>query len=280
MQSTHWIHDLDPFLITFPQGWPLDGIRWYGLAYATGFFIAYYLLHLYFKKGRSPLNPDQQSTFMTVAIVGVLLGGRLGYMLFYQWDRFLEDPLSLLRVWEGGMASHGGFIGVILALVWFAKKERVNLWRIGDIAATLAVPGLLLGRLANFWNGELWGKVSDVSWAVIFPKSDPSMPEHLYHLIAPRHPSQLYEAALEGAFLLIYTQLRFWRSKDLPAGQLGGEFLLLYALVRILGEHFRAPDADLIMGMSRGVFYSLFMIAVGIILIARARTQRLPPQEA
>lgn len=265
----HWVHDLDPFIFRFPDSWPLEGLRWYGMAYAAGFAVAYWLLHLYYKKGRSPLDPDQQANLMTAVIIGALVGGRLGYKLLYDWGNFVEDPLSLLRIWEGGMASHGGFIGVILALIVFSWRTGQNRWRLGDIAATLTPPGLLFGRLANFINGELWGKVSNVRWAVIFPDSAPSgIP---VEMIAPRHPSQLYEAALEGLFLLLYTQWRFWRGKDLRVGQLGGEFLLLYALVRILGEQFREPDAALILGMSRGIFYSLFMVLVGLVLIALAR---------
>ena len=274
LMFAYWVHDLDPFILKFPQGWFLEGVRWYGMAYAAGFALAYYLLNLYYKKGRSPLDAEAQSTFMTASIIGALAGGRLGYKLFYDFQGLVDDPLSLLYVWKGGMASHGGFIGVIIALAWFAWQSRQNLWQLGDIAATLTPPGLLFGRLANFQNGELWGKVTDVSWAVVFPHSAPysGMP---IEQILPRHPSQLYEAALEGLALTIYTQLRFWRSKDLPAGQLGGEFLLLYALVRILGEQFREPDAPLMLNMSRGIFYSLFMVAAGIVLIARARTQKI-----
>ncbi len=275
-QVDYWVHDLDPFIIRFPESWRLGGLRWYGLSYVAGFAVAYWLLSAFYKMKRSAINPEQQSTFMTVIIIGALVGGRFGYKLFYDFGTLIQDPLSLFRVWEGGMASHGGFIGVLLALLWFAKNERMNFWTVGDIAVVLAPPGIFFGRIANFINGELWGKVTDVSWAVIFPLSSPHLP---VHMVAPRHPSQLYAAFLEGLVLFAYTQIRFWRSHrggtSLPCGQLGGEFLLLYAVVRILGEQFREPDASLILGMSRGAFYSIFMIVAGIALIVRAKRQCL-----
>lgn len=246
------------------------GLRWYGLAYLAGFLAAFYLLNLYYRKGRSPLDRDASAEAMMALALGVLLGGRLGWVLLYNLGPSLRDPLSILQVWKGGMASHGGFFGVLLAGWIVARKAGMSLARISDILATLTPPGLLLGRIANFINGELWGKVSDVSWAVIFPASAPFGTP--LSQIAPRHPSQLYEAGLEGAVLLIYTQLRFWKS-DVTArpGMLSGEFLALYGLLRVLGEFFREPDAGLIFGMSRGIFYSLLLLAVGIVVMVLAR---------
>lgn len=273
----YWVHSIDPFIVRFPESIG-GGLRWYGFAYVAGFAVAYFLLHLYYKRQRSDITPEQQATLMTALILGALMGGRLGYKLLYDFDGLLDDPLSLLRVWEGGMASHGGFLGVLIAILWFCKTTGKNFWTVSDLVVTLAPAGILFGRLANFINGELWGKVTNVPWAVIFPQSAPysGMP---LEFIEPRHPSQLYAAALEGLFLLVYTQIRFWtakpREKNLPPGQLGGEFILLYAIVRILGEQFREPDATLIFDMSRGIFYSIFFVAAGILLIARARTQRL-----
>jgi phosphatidylglycerol:prolipoprotein diacylglycerol transferase len=171
-------------------------------------------------------------------------------------------------VWEGGMASHGGMIGVILATGWFARRNGIPMLHLWDLVATTAPAGLFFGRIANFINGELWGKPSTVPWAVIFPRSaSPDQPD----LLVPRHPSQLYEAALEGVLLFAYMQWRFWRSdtaRERP-GRLAGEFLIVYALVRIAGEAFREPDATLILGMSRGTFYSIFMIAFGLVLRQR-----------
>jgi phosphatidylglycerol:prolipoprotein diacylglycerol transferase len=204
---------------------------------------------------------------MMAVIVGVMAGGRLAYFLLYSPADLIRDPLAVFRVWDGGMASHGGFVGVCLALIWFVRKHKQP-WRpVADILVTLAPPGLFFGRVANFINGELWGKVSYVRWAVIFPKSAPLGTP--LTAIPPRHPSQLYEALLEGLFLTVYTQLRFWRSRvtrERP-GQLAGEFFILYAAVRAIGEMFREPDASLLFGLSRGTFYSLFLVVGGLILL-------------
>jgi len=266
--SSHWVDNLSPFLVRFSDSF---GIRYYGLAYVLAFLIAALLLHLYWRAGRSSLNPKAQSDLMMAVIVGVLVGGRLGYFLLYSPMTLLREPLALFRIWDGGMSSHGGFAGVCLALAWLVKKHKLAWRSTADILVTLAPPGLFLGRIANFINGELWGKVSYVSWAVIFPKSAPAGTPLMD--IPPRHPSQLYEALLEGLFLTIYTQLRFWRSpvtRKRP-GQLAGEFLILYAVVRAIGEIFREPDASLFFGLSRGTFYSIFLVAGGLILLKMSR---------
>ena len=266
--SLHWVDNLSPFLVRFSDSF---GIRYYGLAYVLAFLIAALLLHLYWRAGRSPLNPKAQSDLMMAVVIGVLVGGRLGYFLLYSPATLFREPLALFRVWDGGMSSHGGFIGVCLALLWLVRKHKLA-WRpVADVLVTLAPPGLFLGRIANFINGELWGKVSYVSWAVIFPKSAPAGTPLMD--IPPRHPSQFYEALLEGLFLTIYTQWRFWRSPvtcERP-GQLAGEFLILYAVVRAIGEIFREPDAPLLFGLSRGTFYSLFLVVGGLILVVTSR---------
>ncbi len=276
-QPAHWVHNLDPFLVRFPAGWPVEGIRWYGMAYVAGFVVATVLLHLYYRKGRSPLNPDQQADLMTALIVGILVGGRLGYMLLYDLPAFLANPLIFFQVWKGGMASHGGFVGGCLGLLWFTRRQRLPLLHVSDIAVTLAPPGILFGRVANFINGELWGKPSDVPWAVIFPKTDAFGRVLAY--TEPRHPSQLYEAALEGLALLVYTQWRFWKSSSIKScpGKITGEFLIAYALVRMFGEIFREPDEglSLIFGLNRGSFYSIFLLLVGVMLLVWLR--RRPP---
>ncbi len=274
--SQYWVHDLSPFLIRFPENpLGLEGIRYYGLAYLMGFLGAWLLLKLYDKKGKFAIDADTRATLMTFVIVGVLVGGRLGFMLLYDLDAFLAHPLLFFRVDQGGMASHGGFVGVFLALVLFARK-RYPLLELGDVIASMAPLGLFFGRIANFINGELWGRVTSVSWAVIFPDS-PSVYAPSTGIIGPepRHPSQLYEAALEGALLLAYLQWRFWCKRP-PIGQVGGEFLLGYGLVRIIGEMFREPDASLILGLSRGQFYSIFIILTGaaVIYLARKRAAR------
>ncbi len=276
--TSHWVDNLDPFLLRFPEGWPLEGIRWYGFAYLMGFLAGWGLLYLYYKKGRSPLNPEAQGNLMTYLILGVLLGGRLGYVLLYAFPQWIHDPLLVFRVWEGGMASHGGFAGVIVALWIFAKRNGMRFSALGDIVVTIVPPGLFFGRLANFINGELWGKVSDVAWAVIFPKSAAAGTP--VELIAPRHPSQLYEAGLEGLFLFLLTQWCFWRRPKNDAvhdGKIAGTFLIAYAVVRIAGECFREPDASLIFGMSRGTFYSAFLILIGAAFFWNARRRRVKP---
>jgi phosphatidylglycerol:prolipoprotein diacylglycerol transferase len=268
-----WVDRLSPFLVHFTGNF---GIRYYGLGYVLGFLSAAGLLHAYARAGRSRLPSAKIADFMFAAIMGVVLGGRIGYYVLYDgWRSFGSDPLAILRVWDGGMSSHGGMIGVVAALAWFARAEKLPFLHLGDLVVSAAPPGLFFVRIANFINGELWGKITDVPWAVIFPRS---MPEGTpVELIPPRHPSQLYEAALEGALLFALMQWRFWRTDVVRArpGRLAGEFLVAYACVRIAGEVFREPDAALILGMSRGTFYSLFLIAFGIFLWLR-RPQPLP----
>ena len=261
-----WVDNLPPFL---GPHWGNFGIRFYGLAYVAGFLAAAWLLRRYARSGRSQLPEAKIADFMVVVVLGVLLGGRIGYfLLYYQAGRLREDPLAIFKVWQGGMASHGGFLGVALALWFFSRAQKIPLLHLGDLAASAASAGLFFGRLANFINGELWGKVSYVPWAVIFPRS----PEP----VTPRHPSQLYEAGLEGLLLLAFIQWRFWRS-DLvrrEPGRLTGEYFVAYAAVRIFGEIFREPDASLILGISRGTFYSIVLGAAGLALVARSRRRQ------
>ncbi|MDB6115453.1 MAG: prolipoprotein diacylglyceryl transferase [Lacunisphaera sp.] len=261
MSLAYWTHHLDPFVIRFSENF---GIRWYGLAYLAGFLAAGWLLRRYHRAGRSPLDNNASFDLMTALVAGVIIGGRLGYFLLYQPGVLLHDPLMLVRVWEGGMASHGGFVGVLVALGWFARKRKVSMLQIADLVVTAAPLGLFFGRVANFINGELWGKPATVAWAVIFPAS----PEP----ILPRHPSQLYEAGLEGLLLFAFMQWRFWKTDctKIQPGRLSGEFLIAYAVLRAIGEIFREPDAALLFGLSRGTFYSLFLIAGGLALIAFA----------
>lgn len=266
-QTSHWVHDLSPFLVQFNEQL---GIRWYGVSYLLGFLVGFFLLRLYYQKGRSPLDSDKQAALMTYIILGVLAGGRLGYMLLYTSGResLLSSPLNLFKVWEGGMASHGGFVGVAVAIALFARNQGVPLLRLADIVVTLAPAGLCFGRIANFINGELWGKVSEVSWAVVFPSGGSQ----------PRHPSQLYEAGLEGLAVFLYVQHRFWRNRvaqEAP-GQLAGEFLITYSVARIICEMFREPDDALVAGISKGQFYSLGLIVAGVafVVLARGRASR------
>jgi phosphatidylglycerol:prolipoprotein diacylglycerol transferase len=267
----YWVHNLSPFVIRFGENF---GIRWYGLAYVLGFLAGGWMMMRYHRAGRSALPADKVPDFIVALVFGVLIGGRLGYFLLYDFDLLVHQPLVLLRVWEGGMSSHGGFIGGVLALWWFARRNGLSFLHLGDVVATTVPVGLLLGRIANFINGELWGKVTRVPWAVIFPKSaSDGMPAA--HIL-PRHPSQLYEAALEGALLLAFLQWRFWKSDVVRTqpGRLSGEFLVAYAVVRTAGEIFREPDAPLILGLSRGTFYSIFLLLAGAVLIVRGARRR------
>src|SRR5580692_6055033 len=232
----YWVDNFSPFIIRFTDNF---GIRYYGLAYLLGFIAGSWLLYRYTRAGRSLVPAAKIADLMTALVIGVLIGGRLGsYLLYGGWQRFRVDPLEIFRVWEGGMASHGGMIGVALALAWFARANKIPFLHLGDLIVSVAPAGLFFGRIANFINGELWGKVSYVRWAVIFPLSDPGRPSNR---ILPRHPSQLYEAALEGVLLFAYLQWRFWKSDTVRTrpGRLGGEFLVGYALVRIFCEIFR-----------------------------------------
>jgi len=267
--SQFYHHDLSPFLIRFPDGWFVEGIRYYGLSYVLGFLAAWALLGLYNKRGKSPLDRDQQFNLIFALVVGVALGGRLGYMFLYDFQTLLRDPLQLFRVWEGGMASHGGMVGSALAILYVARTEKIPFLQLTDLMASLASLGIFFGRIANFINGELWGKPATVPWAVVFKEYDRFTGTLAYTI--PRHPSQLYQAALEGLLLFLFVQYRFWSSRKLPFGRLTGEYLIGYALLRIIGEQFRVPDAGLILGMSRGSFYSLFLFAVGIGCIIYSR---------
>jgi phosphatidylglycerol:prolipoprotein diacylglycerol transferase len=266
------VHEPHPFLIRFTENF---GIRYYGVSYMLGFLAAAWLLYRYARAGRSQLPAAKIGDLIVALVFGVMLGGRLGSFLLYHPDQLLDDPLSFFRVWEGGMASHGGFIGVAVALAWFARANKIPFLHLADLVTSVCAAGLLFGRLANYLNGELWGKQSTVAWAVIFSKTGGGP--------VPRHPSQLYEAALEGAILLAFLQWRFWRSdivRNAP-GRLAGEFLVGYALVRMLGEVFREPDAGvaLILGLSRGTFYSTLMLVAGAVLILATtfRKKSTPP---
>ena len=267
MFLAYWVHNLSPFVWQFND---TIGIRYYGLAYLLGFVGGAFLLHVYARRGRSRLPEAEITDFIIAIVIGVMVGGRIGSFLLYEgWRNLGEDPFSFFKVWQGGMASHGGFVGVALAIAWFARRYSRSFLHLSDLIVSVAPIGLLFGRVANFINGELWGKVATVSWAVIFPDSAPTGTP--VELIAPRHPSQLYEAALEGALLLIFMQWRFWRTDVITRqpGRLAGEFLITYAVVRMIGEIFREPDAGMILGLSRGTFYSFFIIVVGLVLVLR-----------
>lgn len=240
--------EIDPVAISLG---PLQ-VHWYGLTYLVGFLAAWWLARR--RADRIGLTKDQVGDLLFYSAVGVILGGRLGYALFYHFDRVLADPLWLFKVWEGGMAFHGGFLGVVVAVWLFARKHQINWIQLGDFIAPFTPIGLGLGRIGNFINGELWGRVTDVSWGMVFPGAGAD----------PRHPSQLYQFALEGVVLFA---LLWWFSRQpRPAGSVSGLFLIGYGTLRFLVEFTREPDAHLGLlsaGLSMGQLLSLPMILVG-----------------
>ncbi|HEY1792296.1 MAG TPA: prolipoprotein diacylglyceryl transferase [Opitutaceae bacterium] len=262
----YWVDNLDPFIVRIHGNF---GLRYYGLAYVLGLLAGGWLLVRYSRAGRSLLPAAVVGDFIVTTAIGVYAGGRIGLFLLYDgWRELRSDPLALFKVWDGGMSFHGGLVGVIIAVWWFARRAKIRLLHLWDVVATAAPAGLFFGRVANFVNGELWGKPSTVPWAVIFPRS---ATEDRPDLLVPRHPSQLYEAGMEGVLLFAYMQWRFWKTDAVRRrpGALSGEFLVLYGCLRIAGEVFREPDASLILGLSRGTFYSCIMIVFGLFLRLR-----------
>ncbi|MBF0253804.1 MAG: prolipoprotein diacylglyceryl transferase [Candidatus Omnitrophica bacterium] len=261
----YWVNNLDPVI------WHIGGalaIRYYGVAYVLAFWCSWILLRRLNRDGAALGIKDEgaESALLLAFFLGAVAGGRIGYFVFYDFQGWLRDPLSVFRVWEGGMSSHGGFVGAIAGAGWVSATRRIGFWRVTDTLCVLTPPGFFLGRIANFVNGELWGKIAHVPWAVIFPAS--AVPGTPTDQIPPRHPSQLYEALLEGVILFVWARWRFGRTRgEKPGpGALSGEFLMVYAVLRIVSEMFRAPDAPLILGLSRGVFYSLWMILAGFLI--------------
>ncbi|MEM1156825.1 MAG: prolipoprotein diacylglyceryl transferase [Verrucomicrobiota bacterium] len=267
----YWVHDWDPFLIQWSENW---GIRYYGLAYLAGFLAVFLGLRWFYAKGWSEIPPEKVGDLLTYGIIGTLAGGRLGYCLLYDWEATVQDPLSMIAFWRGGiegMASHGGMVGIVLAIWIFARRHPWKLWPIFDNLSLWVTPGLFLGRVANFINGELWGRPTDVPWAVIFPDA-----RWIDGQMVPRHPSQLYQALLEGLLLFI---VLFWlKNKSLPAGMLAGTFLAGYGVLRMIGELYREPDLGqfLFAEVTRGQFFSVFLILAGVVVVILAKTKRLP----
>jgi phosphatidylglycerol:prolipoprotein diacylglycerol transferase len=250
-------------------------IKWYSLAYITGILVGWwYLLKLIAQPG-SPMARRHVDDLVFYATLGIILGGRLGYAIFYSPDMLLS-PWRLIRLWDGGMSFHGGMIGTSIGIILFARKEKLDWLRIHDYLACAVPFGLFFGRMANFINGELWGKPSNVAWAIIFPRTGNDV---------PRHPSQLYEAGLEGIALFAILWFAFWRTKArYEPGKLVGLFLLGYGLARFTVEFFREPDSQFsgtffATTIHMGQMLTLPMIIGGLYLIATAkgRRQRVVP---
>lgn len=258
--------DIDPVLV---QIGPL-AIRWYALAYIFGILFGWWCLlkivtlRPYWSEERAPISREQVNDLIFWVVLGVLIGGRLGYMLFYARELLVNDPLRLFAIWQGGMSFHGGLLGVIVAMAVFAWRKSISLLSLAD-ASCIPVPvGLLLGRLANFVNGELWGRPTDVAWGVIFPRAGD----------IARHPSQLYHAALEGLFLFLVLHFLSRRTSILKRpGMLAGVFFLSYGILRSLVEPFREPEiyvGPAYFGITMGIALSIPMVFLGAGLIIHA----------
>jgi len=306
----YYVHDLSPYLVRFTDA---IAIRWYGLAYVAAFFLGILVVKSLSRRGYCDIPEAKVADFIIGgAIFGVLLGGRLGYMLFYNWDGLIHDPISIVRVWDGGMSAHGGMIGLTLYTGWYSWRSKISWLNIGDSVVVAAPLGLFLGRLANFINGELYGRVTNVPWAIQFPKELYTAPQEtvslalqestsinpawnsvdaiieasrnseplrsaLAGILSPRHPSQFYEAFLEGA--LLFTVLWLLRTKvRLPNGVLTAIFFFGYALLRSISEFFREPDAPLTGSLTRGQFLSIFLVLIGLGFLVAAMIKPAYPR--
>jgi len=255
-------------MLTHPQFNPVAlqigplAVHWYGLMYLLAFALAWWLGRWRIRRGLSDLTQRQLEDLIFYGVLGIVLGGRLGYALFYQTQQYLADPASLLYLWQGGMSFHGGLLGVLVALFLFARRYGKTFLQIGDTAAPLVPLGLAAGRVGNFINGELWGRATDLPWGMVFPQSG---------TMIARHPSQLYQMALEG--LLLFVLLWLFARKPRAVGQISGLFLTGYGLLRFLVEYTREPDAFLGLlaaGLSMGQWLSLPMIIIGAVIFWRA----------
>lgn len=311
-----YVHNIDRFAIEFWPGGPpfLQGIRWYGLSYLLGFLVGYLLIRRVVRAGRSPLQPQHVWDYVVTVALGAIIGGRLGYAVFYEPSLFGDPPLlGIFQLWRGGMASHGGILGATLAILYFSRRHRLSPLHLLDLGAFATPLGLAFGRIANFINGELYGRPAPpwLPWAVKFPQEiaawsqeqlaalvdslsglaayqahpprgyledwvtqriqagDRQVLAAVEPLLTPRHPSQLYQALLEGLCLFLLL-LFVWRRPRKP-GIVCGWFLIGYGLFRILGENFRLPDADIgyqWLGLTRGQWLSAPMILAGLLLLA------------
>ena len=250
--------DIDPVAIAVG---PL-AIRWYGLMYLLGFGIAFVLARSRIKRGMGGgITYEIFDDLFFFSVLGVVLGGRLGYVLFYKPAYYAAHPLDIFAVWQGGMSFHGGFLGVLLAMAYIARKHRIPWLAITDFIAPLIPQGLAAGRMGNFINGELWGRVTDVPWGMVFRGAGP----------LPRHPSQLYEFALEG--VLLFAFLWLYSARPRPRGAVSAMFLIGYGSLRFIAEFFREPDdflGLLALNLSMGQWLSLPMIAAGVVMLAWA----------
>jgi phosphatidylglycerol---prolipoprotein diacylglyceryl transferase len=315
-----YVHDWDPVILDI---WKNIKLRWYGLSYLMAFVVAYYLLCYLSRRNLFVIAQKNIGDFIALlAMLGVFIGGRLGYVLFYMLPTeglavLRDDPFSVLRVWDGGMSSHGGFLGVAIFSYFYARKAKLSWTGIGDGICIVAPLGLLFGRLANFINGELYGRVAtDLPWGVKFPQAlatesyavqesivsecadrapefaemtttshglteavrlSPEVKQIAAEYLTARHPSQLYEGFLEGVVLFALMWFLRLRYPKAPHGMICGVFFILYGIFRIVVEHFREPDSAMIGVLTKGQFYSLFMVLAGIAFLWNAKRQSIKP---
>jgi phosphatidylglycerol:prolipoprotein diacylglycerol transferase len=255
---------IDPVLIHLG---PL-AIRWYALAYIFGILLGWWYARWLVRSetlwgGKAPMTPIDLDDFILWVTLGIILGGRIGYVLFYNPSHFAAQPLEIVQLWSGGMSFHGGFTGCVIAVIWFARRRGIPTLSLGDITCAVGPIGIFLGRIANFINGELWGRAADVPWAMVFPNGGP----------IPRHPSQLYEAALEGLLLMIVLALLIRAGALKWPGLIIGSFAVVYAIARSICEFFREPDAQLGFlwgGATMGQLLSIPLCLAGIGFIVYA----------
>jgi phosphatidylglycerol---prolipoprotein diacylglyceryl transferase len=305
----YYVHDLDPLIFRIYDN---VGPRWYGLAYVLAFLCSYVVYRKLAQGGFADLSVAKVGDFITgAALFGVIVGGRLGYVFFYK-PEMLGEPMSILRVWEGGMSSHGGMLGLLGFTFYYAWRHKISWTNLGDNLVVTAPIGLFFGRCANFINGELYGRATNVSWAMQFPKEltenvgeaeraitactkidpsltspdaivaavrhQPAVKDALRSILTPRHPSQIYEAFFEG--IVLFMILWFVRTRmRQPNGVLTGLFFIFYAIFRIVVENFREPDASLILGVTRGQFFSFFLIAIGLAFVIGAKLRPSYPKK-
>jgi phosphatidylglycerol:prolipoprotein diacylglycerol transferase len=289
LQNKYTLINFDPVAVSIG---PLD-IHWYGVMYLLA-FLSFWVI----ANRRAVMQPWRAwskadvSDVLFYGMLGVILGGRIGYMLFYGFDLLVHNPLSIFKVWDGGMSFHGGLLGVMVAMAWFGSRTGRSFWQVADFVAPMVPLGLAFGRLGNFIGGELWGRLTDVPWAMIFAKSTGFRPGEsaaldeawrsgaLDHLA--RHPSQLYQAGMEG--LALFLILMWYSAKPRPRAAVSGLFLIAYGVFRFIAEFFRQPDDHLgflaMQWLTMGMLLSLPMIAAGIIIMLFAYRSKLPQEKA
>jgi phosphatidylglycerol:prolipoprotein diacylglycerol transferase len=277
---------ISPEIFTISLGGFDFSLRWYAISYIAGFIVALYIMKFFvrrdhlWKYSSPPMEIDQTDDILTYLIFGVILGGRLGYVIFYNFDYYLLNPIDILRIWDGGMSFHGGFTGVVLSLIYYCSRNSIQIMPAADLLALASTPGLLFGRVANFINAELWGRPTDMPWGVVFPGE---FAQSCPGILGPcaRHPSQLYEAGLEGLLLFIVLGLLAYFGGLKKSGVIAGTFIAGYGLARFFVEYYRVPDPQFFsdvnpygfaysfgqVGVTMGQTLSIPMILIGVIFI-------------